>query len=270
MLIRLNYGQFSSIFKLMLLIFVSLQFEASYAGESSITKKIALRVGRAPANFIPDVEIEPEPVQQKIWLQTLLIADDAGVLNGMKNEINAWEELREWRDLWDVESTGLYYVPTATEKKSWFERMLLKYADKRLAGEVRNSEKGSALHQVGQVQKALKPKAEVDLSEHVKVKLRGKVLQGLVVVNIINPWVDSYANVTIKGDVDIHVNKRLNDLDLDAGIDYNVTDRSWLARVDRRISSEVTARISSSQKDDKMVFTESADNRVELFYRLNF
>jgi hypothetical protein len=223
---RLKNGHLSSIFRTILLILVGLQLSVSHAEESSVKLKKGRGVGRAPANFIPDDEIEPEPVQEKIWLQTLLIADDSGVLNGMKKEITAWEELREWRDLWDVESTGLYYVPSAAEKKSWFERMLLKYADKRLAGEVRNAEEGSTLHQVGQVQKALKPKAEVGISENIKVKVRGKVLQGLVVVNVINPWVDSYANVNIEGDVDIHVNKKINQLGLDTGIDYNVTDRS--------------------------------------------
>jgi hypothetical protein len=258
--ICLKCGHLRSLGRTILVLLVGLNLSLAFAGGAS----------RAPANFIPDDEIEPAPLEQKIWLQNLLIADDAGVLNGMKNEIQAWEELKEWRDLWDVESTGLYHVPSAAEKKSWFERMLLKYADKRLAGEVRNAEEGSALHSVGEVQKALKPKAEVGLSENIKVKIRGKVLQGLIVVNVVNPWVDSYANVTVDGDVDVHVNKKLNDLGLDTGIDYNVNEGTWLARVDRRISSEVTARISSHQKDDKMIFTESADNRVELFYRLQF
>jgi hypothetical protein len=267
--IRLKYGHLQGVFRTILLaLVVSFTLSNVIAGE--VTLKKSRSVGRAPANFIPDDEIEPEPIRQKIWLQTLLIADDSGVLESMKKEITAWEELKEWRDLWDVESTGLYYVPNTSEKKSWFERMLLKYADKRLAGEVRNAEEGSTLHQVGQVQKALKPKTEVGLTENIKIKIRGKVLQGLVEVNMVNPWLDSYANISIEGNVDIHFHKKLNDIGLDTGIDYNVTDRSWLARVDRRISSEVTARISSTQKDDKMVFTESADNRVELFYRLSF
>jgi hypothetical protein len=261
-LIRLKYRHFSLISRTLFVLLLAFQGTTSYARGAEIT--------RAPANFIPDDEIAPAPLKQKIWLQTLLIADDAGVLDGMKNEIAAWEELREWRDLWDLESTGLYHVPSAQEKKSWFERMLLKYADKRLAGEVRNAEEGSTLHQVGQVQKALKPKAEVAISENIKVKIRGKVLQGLVVFNVQNPWVDSYANVSIEGNVDVHINKKLNDLGLDTGIDYNVNARTWSARVDRRISSEVTARVSSHQRDDKMVFTESADNRVEFYYRLPF
>lgn len=247
----------------LLALLVSFSLSAAFAGET-------FRGSRGPANFIPDDELEPPPVEQKIWLQSLLIEDDAGVLMNIKRDIEAWEELEEWRELWNVESTGLYFVPNADEKKSYLERMLIRYADKRLAGEVRRAEKGSTLHQVGQVQKALKPKAEVGISEKIKVKIRGKVLQGLVVVNVNNPWVDSYANVKVDGQVDVHINRKVASLGVDAGIDYDVSAGAWEARVDRRITSTVSARISSSHKDDRMVFTEDADNRIQLFFNKPF
>ncbi len=270
MIHRLKFGHLKILLKTLLVLVSFQSFGLSDNSETQPAEKKPFMGSRSPANFIPDDEQEPAPIEQTMWLQGLLIEDDSGVLVRMRKEIQAWERLEEWRDLWNLKSTGLFKVPTRGEKRSYLEKNLLKYADKRLSGEVRNAEQGSVLHQAGQVQKALRPKAEVSFSKLIKVKLRARVLQGLVVVKVNNPWVESYANVKVNGDVNVHLNRKIASLEVDAGIDYNVKEGVWLARVDRSLTSEITARISSTQKDDKMIFAGSADNRIHLFYHLPF
>lgn len=230
------------------------------------------RVGRAPANFIPDTEIEPVPIENRIWLQNLLVEDNHGVLASIRANLNSWEQTDEYAKNWNLKSTGLYNTPDVARRKTFLQKRLLKYFDKRLAGEIKNSEEGSTLHTVGQVHQTLRPNTEVGISKKVKVKFKARVLQGKAIARVDNPWVDTHATVKLTGEVNVQMRKELKDLGVTAGINYNANEGRYLAHVDKKLTDEITARISSNQSDDKVMFDtdESVDKRLEFFFSTPF
>lgn len=230
------------------------------------------KIGRAPANFIPDTEIEPVPIQNRIWLQNLLIEDNHGVLASIRANISSWEQTEEYAKNWNIESTGLYKTPDLDRKKAFLQKTLLKYFDKRLAGEIKNSEEGSTLHTVGQVHQTLRPNTEVGISKKVKVKFKARVLQGKAIARVDNPWVDTHATVKLTGEVNVQMRKELKDIGVTAGINYNANEGRYLAHVDKKLTDQITARVSSNQADDKVMFDtdEEVDKRLEFFFSTPF
>ncbi|MCO4793165.1 MAG: hypothetical protein KC493_05615 [Bacteriovoracaceae bacterium] len=230
------------------------------------------KVGRSPANFIPDTEIEPIPLQNRIWLQNLLVEDNSGVLASIRANIQGWEATEEYAKNWNLESTGLYDTPKRATKKAFLNKWLLKYFDKRLAGEIRNSQEGSTLHAVGKVHQTLRPNTEVGLTKKIKVKFKARVLQGRAIARVENPWVDTHATVNIDGEVNVQMKKSLSDIGVTAGINYNANEGRYLAHVDKKLTEKITARVSSNQKDDEMMFDvdEKVDKRLEFFFHTPF
>ncbi|TNF00837.1 MAG: hypothetical protein EP326_05845 [Deltaproteobacteria bacterium] len=229
-------------------------------------------LGRAPANFIPDTEIEPVPIENRIWLQNLLVEDNSGVLASIRANIASWEQTEEYAQNWNLKSTGLYNTPDVAAKKAFLNKWLLKYFDKRLAGEIKNSEEGSTLHTVGQVHQTLRPNTEVGISQKVKIKFKARLLQGRAIARVENPWVDTHATIKATGEVNVQMRKELKDIGVTAGIDYNANEGRYLAHVDKKLTEKITARISSNQEADKVMFDtdESVDKRLEFFFHTPF
>jgi hypothetical protein len=235
------------------------------------TLVLAQGTKRAPAHFVPNDDVEPQPiVQNHIWLQDVFVKDDEGHLDATRNQIAEWSEKEEYAKNWNVKSTGLYNTPEEKEKKSYFNRQMLKYADKRLAGEVKNSEEGSVMQSVGQAQKALAPSAQVGISKNVKVKFRARVLQGKASMAIENPYLDHETEVKTSGSVNMKTEKNLKSIGLLAGVDYAVTEKTWTARFDKTITERISARVSSSQTDKSMAFSADSDRIVQVMYSLPF
>ncbi len=230
------------------------------------------KIGRAPANFIPDTEIEPVPIENRIWLQNLLVEDNHGVLAGIRANLQSWEQTEEYAKNWNLESTGLYKTPSTATKKAFLNKWLLKYFDKRLAGEIKNSEEGSTLHTVGQVHQTLRPNTEVGISKKIKVKFKARLLQGRAIARVENPWVDADATIKMTGEVNVNMRKELKEIGVSAGINYNANEGRYLAHVDKKLTDKITARISSNQEDDKVMFDtdESVDKRLEFFFTTPF
>jgi len=226
---------------------------------------------RSPAHFVPNDDVDPQPiVENRLWLQDVFVKDDEGHLDATKNQIAEWQEKEEYAQNWNVQSTGLYNTPEEKEKKAYFNRQMLKYADKRLAGEVKNSEKGSVMQSVGQAQKALAPTTEVGITQNIKVKFRARVLQGKAMMKIENPYVDSETEVKASGAVHTKVEKNLKSIGLIAGVDYAVTEKTWTARFDKTLTERISARVSSVQTDKTMAFSANSDRIVQLMYSLPF
>lgn len=225
---------------------------------------------RRPANFIPDDNIEPMPLQHRIWIEKVFIHDNAGIVDRMHNEISAWENVQEYRELWDLDSTNLYKTPDNSAKRSYFEKNMIKYFDKRLAGEIQNAEKGSALQTVGRVQKALKPQAEVSVIPNMKLKFKAKVAQGEGVVKVVNPYMNYETILNVNGHIDMIMSKRIDIIGVDAQINYDVKEGVYTAFLDKRISDNVTTRLSSTQPDDHLFLTENSDNTIQVFYVNSF
>lgn len=252
--------------------------------------------GRGPSNFVPDDEIQPLPLESKSWTQQILVEDDAGVLKGVQKDISAWQEKQDYARAWNLESTGVYDVDSVDEKKAYLQKMILKYADKRLSGEVKKAEEGSALHTVGQAQKALKPNAEAALTENFKLKFKARVLQGKAIMEVKNPYVDYSTTTNLKGDVDmnaakefkevgvktaahykatednlkVNMIKSFEDLNLQASIDYEVSDENWTASLQRPIYKQLIGRVSSTQSEKEMILGDESEQRMEVMFNTSF
>jgi len=110
---------------------------------------------RGPSNFIPQDELYTAPIENKPWINYVFVETNEGNLNAMKDQFDEWSEREEYVKNWNLESTGMYDIADQKKRKNYFNRQLLKYADKRLSGEVKNAEEGSNFHKIGQVEKAV-------------------------------------------------------------------------------------------------------------------
>ncbi len=225
---------------------------------------------RGPSSFVPNEEIEVVPPKNEVWLQKVLVDDDAGVLRSIRNNLNQWQATEDYARAWNLQSTGLYTIKTTQDKKSYLNRKMLKYLDKRLSGEIKHSEEGSTLRRVANVQKALKPKVAVAVSSNVKVKFKARLLQGKAFVVVDNPYVDYKTELTAKGDINMKLEKRFDKVGVSTHMDYDIKNGTWLTYVDKKVIKAVTARVSSSQSEKEMAFTENANKTVQLFFSKPF
>ena len=227
-------------------------------------------VGRSPANFIPDDDMEITPFEQTLWIDSAMKEDDAGVLRSMKDEVVKWQDKREYAHNWNLESTGLYFYPEHAERTRYVEKNLLSYFDKRLSGEVKNADKGSALYNVGQAQKALKPSAEVGVFSKVKLKFKAQIILRQARLHVENPWVQYYIFSNLNGDLRMHMQKEFNTFGMYANLDYDVDDKYWEASVSKKIYENIYGTVLSHQTPHQMLLSKRADKIVEINYFRSF
>ena len=227
-------------------------------------------VSRSPGNFVPDEEASDLPSNVVLWYENILVPDQAGVMNRMRSTYQSWEKTEEYARNWNVESTGLYDIKEQEDRVKLFNRQILKYVDKRLSGEIKNAEEGSTLHTVGHVQKALKPQTKVEVSKYFKLKFKARPIQGRGFMIVENPWLNNSTTVKINGNVNININKDISSLGLKANLDYEVNEGLYVASLNKKITNEITARVTSSQSHGEMAFIDFDQQKFELFYSLPF
>ena len=225
---------------------------------------------RKPASSFLDEEIFVTPDQSKTFMQVALADDDGGVMSGMRSSLSSWADTEEFAHTWNLESTGLYKTPTANEKGKMINSRLLKYVDKRLAGELKNAEEGSVLHTAKKVETTLRPNAEVAVSKLVSIKFKARVLQGKIIMDVKNPFVECNASVSAKGKVNLITKKEFKDWGLATGAEYRIDESQWVAYADQEITKELRARISSTQSDKQMMFNKASEQRFEMLASFPF
>lgn len=225
---------------------------------------------RAPASFVHDDEFEPVIFDNEIWIEENMVEDRAGVFNHMKNTIREWSDREEFAERWSLENTGLYVLPSQGEKETFLKKYILKYLDKRVAGEIKRAEDGSTLKRIGEVQKALKPSTKVSVAENFKVHFKARVLEGKVIAQVENPFVDYSTELKINGQVNVYLKKDLKALGVQTSVRYEVNDGVWVAAIDKKLTPEISARVSSSQNVHQDAFTKEADQKIEFMYNLPF
>ncbi|OUR93486.1 hypothetical protein A9Q84_18610 [Halobacteriovorax marinus] len=225
---------------------------------------------RTPSNYVPDVETSDLPGNVVLWYENILVEDTSGVMKSMRKTYESWNEEEEYVRNWDVESTGLYDIKDQQDRKAHFNKYIIKYLDKRLSGEIKQAEEGSTMHRVGSVQKALKPQTSVAVSKFVKFKFKARVLQGKALMYVENPWVQNTTTVKADGTVNVNMNKDISELGLKTNLDYNVNDGDYVARVDRPLTKQITARITSSQTVKEVAFTDIDNQTFEVLYNYSF
>lgn len=228
------------------------------------------REGRAPASMVPSDDFRPEPAAHKLWVRNILAEDSGGVLNRVKADLENWKKIEDYREKWNVESTGLYKTPDYEDKKEYLSRHFLKYLDKRISGEIKGADQGTALHRVNQVQKALKPSTAVKVSKLIKLKFKAKVLQREARLIVDNPWIDYSTEMDMEGQVTMKMGKTFKELGVDCKVDYDVDEGHYVAHVDKKITETISGRVSSYQSDKDVAFSEESNRIFQLMYNLPF
>lgn len=225
---------------------------------------------RTPDNYVPDVEASDTPGNVVLWYENILVEDTSGVMKGMRETYESWSREEEYVTNWDVESTGLYDIKDQEDRKAHFNRYIIKYLDKRLSGEIKQAEEGSALRTVGNVQKALKPQTSVAVSKLIKFKFKARVLQGKALMYVENPWIANSTTIKADGSINVNMHKDIKELGIKTNIDYSVNDGEYVARVDRPLTKEITARITSSQSVKEVAFSDLDNQTFEVMYSYPF
>ncbi|MBP9681321.1 MAG: hypothetical protein KBD76_07945 [Bacteriovorax sp.] len=214
---------------------------------------------RVPSSAYEE-EVLTVPLEQKTFVKSVFAEDDAGVMKGMRDSLNGWDATEEYMQRWNLESTGLYQLPNTQEKTKFISKNLLRYADKRLAGEIKNAEEGSAFSTMGKVEKSLRPNTTVPVSKYINLKFKARVLQGKAIMDVQNPWVECNATLSANGKAKILTKKDFKQLGTTTGVEYKVNESQWIAFVDQEISQNVKARLSSTTQSNG----DDADKRVEM------
>jgi len=225
---------------------------------------------RRPANFTHDDSLELVPVGQTIWLENILVEDNDGVLSSIRHRVQLWQDQENYVRNWDLETTGMYNLPSEREKQSFIGTNLLRYFDRRLSGEIKNSEQGSTMNSVGKTYQAMKPKAEAQITQNVKLKFRARMLQGQGTLNVENPWVEARGLVTVGGRVEFTMAKNLKPLGVTARVNYYANRSEYEAIMDKQIYGNFSARYSSIQDKNTGVADKKSNQILQLMFNQSF
>jgi hypothetical protein len=207
------------------------------------TKKL---ISRKPAAVEEEVLTIPLENTGIFTNEKIFAEDDAGVMRDMSATFGAWEKTENYARVWGLESTGLYKTPSIEQKQKYLSVKILRYADKRLSGEMKNAPEGSTLNAVRNVEKNLRPNAAVNVSKNFGFKFKARVLQGKAIVEVKNPWVECNATVNVKGKTRVITRKEFKELGLSSGAEYSVNDSKLLTYVDQQLTDNVKARLSNT------------------------
>lgn len=221
---------------------------------------------RNPSNYHTDNSIDPSPYEKKSWLQSVFVEDDAGVMKSIKLEIKSWKTAEEYSDTWNLDSTDLYTTPDFKRRKQILAKKLLKYTDKRLSGELKKADKGTTLHKVKKVQAALKPNTTATISKNVRLRFKARVLRGKIFMKVENPYVDYRTDFSLSGKVSMKAGRTIQSIGAKAEANYDVNNKRWVALMDKAITKELKARLSSQQSDRSMAFGKNSDRTLQLLY----
>lgn len=230
------------------------------AGEVA-TKSNSL--SRKPAAVDEEVLTVPLTNEGFFTNENIFAEDDAGVMKDMKASFRGWEATEEYARTWNLQDTGLYNTPTTSQKAKYISKKILRYADKRLSGEMKKADEGSALHSMSRVEKNLRPNAAVNVSKNFGFKFKARVLQGKAIVDVKNPWVECNATVGVNGKAKLITRKEFKEVGMASGAEYSVNDSTLLTYIDQQVTDNVKARISNTSGND-------ADSRLEMMASFPF
>ncbi|MCK5883707.1 MAG: hypothetical protein KAG61_08465, partial [Bacteriovoracaceae bacterium] len=208
-----------------------------------------IKYARTPANFTPTDETGYIPMVQEVELEVSerLKDDRSGTLKSMKSRLDSWQEREEYAEVWGLHSTGLYNTPDESSKKAYIERSFLRYFDRRLSGELKNSKKGSALAKARTIEQALRPDAKMQVSKNVKIRFSARVIQRYVMVKVVNPYVKSEVKVTTQGQINMKISKHFKKSGVKTQADYNYNTGRYVASLNKRITNRWSANVKSEQ-----------------------
>ena len=264
----LKFGQV--LFSVAFIMFQNAQADETLLRVGYLNPFAEIREKRAPSSTVPNdrIFVSPKPIES--WTANILVEDDAGVMLSIKNDLQRWQEIEEFRENWSLQESRFYETPDIGAKKAYLSRMLLRYLDKRVTGGVKKAEAGSTLHRVGQVKSALKPNTEAQISKNIKVKFKARLLQGEAIARIENPWVEYHTIINRNGDFNMHASREFASIGVRSYLDYNVNGGVWTATFDKPLTNKLMARLSSAQSDKQMAFEEQTNRTLQFIFTTAF
>lgn len=227
---------------------------------------------RGPSNFVPDTELITTPTDEEgpLWINRVVIHDDAGVLEKIQSTLSNWEYADEYAKLWHLETTGLYESPSKKDKQKFLQKEILHYVDKRISGEIKTAKVGSSWHSVGQVHKALKPSTRVNISQDIDLKFKLRVLQGKAFVNVKNPWLNLVGELGFNGHMNLEASKEFQGPKVKTSMKYEVNNNRWIASVEKEIIPTISARLLSEKQGGPNFVEKKANNILSLLFNYPF
>lgn len=201
------------------------------------------------------------------WLNTLFAEDDEGIMDKMRNQIQEWEQRREYVELWNLESTGAYAGPSEKDRNNFLRKHILKFLDRKFSREMKKEDASTTLKKAGEVEQMLRPNSNIQINEKVKVRFKARILQGHATMQVQNPYFDWSTNFKTNGEVQVSMAKDLSLLGVKTGLDYFSRNGKWRASVDKQITRNISSVVSSEQKTRSMAFSGESEQKIELkFY----
>jgi len=223
--------------------------------------------GRAPANYFPSDDFEVAPAQYKtkieqIWIRFTQDDDEEGILNDMKNTFRGWEEREKFAKDWGLRGIEV----TKKEKSKYLAKYYFKYLERRLSEEARKSKAGSTVRKLAKAKKALNPKIRINFSEDVRIRFKGRPLQGYGMIYLQNPWVDLKVQAEISGQAYVETSKHIEALGIDSKINYDILGKTILAEIQREIIPDMEAKITY----ENFLKDRQDDLQIQIKYSLPF
>ena len=222
------------------------------------------------------------------WNQeNVLLEDDRDVLLNIKKTTKSWDQEEYFIEFWRLEDTGIYKPVPLKEKKSYLEKNMLRYADKRLAGEIKKSKEGTTLHKMGKVQKTLRPQTKIQLSPLYRIRLRAKVLRGLIMLKLENPYIDEtqlefkalnkasfWDKKSYVGRAKLHLKQPFGENNLYLShIEYRFYEGRWKWQIQREfkeVAPGLAIEFSAEQNHGQSPLNRASDKTGRFIYEITF
>ncbi len=222
---------------------------------------------RSTASYRPTDEMiySPFTEQSNTWLDQVMVDDEDKTLAQMRQTIQNWEQMEEYSRMWNLESSGLYQTPLSGEKMNYLSKNMIRYIDKRIAGEVKNAKEGSTLKKIGEIQENLRPSAQIAIGQRVKMKIRMHILQGQASMSLLNPWIDMMAEGTASGKLKLCLDKHFSQIGGQAALNYEYHYNKWTASYEQLITNNLKARLAS-EKTGNLSLRKQDQQNIQLIY----
>lgn len=257
-----------------------------------------LSIARAPASYIPDDDVIIRPVDNELSFYQQYVASDKSldVINS-RNQIKIWNDNQAFADQYGLDSTltgSSFFVPSPEEKFEYFKDKYMRYLrrkgeqpfkdmpkswyqDYRASNEIdtidemeerfKNTTKKGVSGKT--LPDSLKQK-EVSLWKQHKFIFQPRVDQGLLVVGIKGPYAYARAWVGVNGETEVNVKHEVDSIGLRVMYNYYVHSGKYFTSVDKRITDNLYARITSSKNPAAKDDIVKHDNTLMLLYATKF
>lgn len=237
---------------------------------------------RDPSNYYPSDAYVYVPYENKTFWSELVVPDRKGVLRRIQEQMTLWQEDDFFIEYWDLADTGLYQVDVET-RKGFLARQGLRYVDKRLTGQIKRAEEGSTLAAIGKAKNALSPKTTVGLGKDLKFKFSAKVLRGLMLMRLKNPYIDDVV-VEYKAldslalwdpdnypnEAKIHMRENFRGIKAYAIIEYKFFDEEFRWEFAKGLTRRLFLAVITEQTNRDLPFSGGANKIAELRFNSIF